>query len=113
LVGPKGSQISGGQKQRIAIARAIINDPRILLLDEATSALDARSEAIVQESLQNITSQNNTSLIIAHRLSTIKNVDEILVFHNGKIVERGGFDDLMRKKQYFFKLAEGTGFGIC
>jgi ABC-type multidrug transport system fused ATPase/permease subunit len=63
--------------------------------------------------LQNITSQNKTSLIIAHRLSTIRNVDEIIVFHQGKIVERGGFDELMRRKEYFFKLAEGTGFGVC
>jgi len=105
-VGPKGSQISGGQKQRIAIARAIINKPKILLLDEATSALDSKNEEIVQQSLDNIM-KGYTSIIIAHRLSTVKDADLIYVFDDGKIAEKGTFELLMEKKGLFWALAEG------
>jgi ATP-binding cassette subfamily B (MDR/TAP) protein 1 len=107
LVGPKGSQISGGQKQRIAIARAVINNPKILLLDEATSALDSKNEEIVQQSLDNIM-KGYTSVTIAHRLSTIKDADAIYVFDDGKIAEKGDFDLLMEKKGLFWALAEGV-----
>ena len=107
IVGPKGSQLSGGQKQRIAIARAIVSQPKILLLDEATSALDAESEKIVQIALDQIL-VNRNSIIIAHRLSTIKDCDEIFVFDNGKIIESGKFDDLMRQKKFFYALAQGV-----
>lgn len=107
LVGPKGSQISGGQKQRIAIARAIINRPKILLLDEATSSLDAQNEKIVQESLDNIM-HGYTSIVIAHRLSTIKDADEILVFKDGNIVEKGVFEELIEKKGEFWVLLGGN-----
>lgn len=105
-VGSKGSQLSGGQKQRIAIARAIIKKPKILLLDEATSALDAQNEAVVQDSLNKIM-KNKTSIIIAHRISTIKDADEILVFGNGKIVERGGYDQLVSKQGVFYNFERG------
>ena len=105
-VGSKGSQISGGQKQRLAIARAIIKKPKVLLLDEATSALDAQNEAVVQDSLNKIM-KNKTSLIIAHRISTIKDADEILVFGSGKIVERGVYDDLVKKQGIFYKFERG------
>ena len=100
LVGPKGSQISGGQKQRIAIARAIINKPKILLLDEATSALDSKNEQIVQESLDKLM-KGYTSVVIAHRLSTIKDANIIYVFEEGKIVEQGKFEQLIEKKITF------------
>ena len=106
MVGPKGSQISGGQKQRIAIARAIINKPKILLLDEATSALDSKNEEVVQQSLDNIM-KGYTSITIAHRLSTVKDADLIYVFDDGKIAEKGTFELLMEKKGLFWALAEG------
>ena len=86
--------VSGGEKQRIAIARAIINEPRILLLDEATSALDKENEDIVQESLKTVM-KNRTCIIIAHRLTTIVNCDRIMLLHNGCIIESGTHDELM------------------
>lgn len=107
-VGSKGTQISGGQKQRIAIARALIKNPNILLLDEATSALDSQSEKVVQESLDKLLKETNaTSISIAHRISTIKNVDEILVFEEGKIVERGSYEELRAKQGVFYRLERG------
>ena len=90
----KQRNVSGGEKQRIAIARAIINEPRILLLDEATSALDKENEEIVQESLKTIM-KNRTCIIIAHRLATIVNCDRIMLLQNGSIVESGTHDELM------------------
>ncbi|KAF5475222.1 hypothetical protein F2P56_007052 [Juglans regia] len=95
MVGEHGTQLSGGQKQRIAIARAILKNPRILLLDEATSALDAESERIVQDALVNIMS-NRTTLVVAHRLTTVRNADIIAVVHQGKLVEQGTHEKLIR-----------------
>ncbi|KAJ1687410.1 hypothetical protein LUZ63_018800 [Rhynchospora breviuscula] len=95
MVGQRGAQLSGGQKQRIAIARAILKNPKILLLDEATSALDVESERIVQEALNRIMIER-TTLVVAHRLSTIRNADCISVVHQGKIVEQGPHDELVK-----------------
>uniref|UniRef100_A0A0E0C6J9 MDR-like ABC transporter n=1 Tax=Oryza meridionalis TaxID=40149 RepID=A0A0E0C6J9_9ORYZ len=95
LVGQRGTQLSGGQKQRIAIARAILKDPKILLLDEATSALDVESERIVQEALNRMMVER-TTLVVAHRLSTVRNVDCITVVRQGKIVEQGPHDALVK-----------------
>jgi len=106
LVGSKGSQLSGGQKQRIAIARAILKNPSILFLDEATSALDAQNEKSVQESLDKIM-EGKTSVIVAHRISTIKDSDEILVFNDGQIIERGNYQQLNDMKGTFYKLERG------
>lgn len=106
LVGPKGTQLSGGQKQRIAIARAIMANPSILLLDEATSALDSQNEAIVQESLDKVT-EGVTTVTVAHRFSTIKNSNEILVFKDGHIAERGNYEQLNELKGYFYQLERG------
>ena len=107
-VGPRGSQISGGQKQRIAIARALLKKPTILLLDEATSALDSQNEEIVQRSLNKIM-KDHTCLSIAHRISTIKDSDEILVFQEGEIIERGHYESLVKAQGIFYKLERGLG----
>uniref|UniRef100_A0A0D9YDK1 MDR-like ABC transporter n=3 Tax=Oryza glumipatula TaxID=40148 RepID=A0A0D9YDK1_9ORYZ len=95
MVGQHGAQLSGGQKQRIAIARAILKNPKVLLLDEATSALDVESERLVQEALNRVMI-GRTTLIVAHRLSTIKNADCIAVVHQGKIVDQGSHDELIK-----------------
>lgn len=105
LIGEDGSMLSGGQRQRIAIARALIRNPRILVLDEATSALDVDSEKKVQEAI-NRAVQNRTTFIVAHRLSTIRNADRIVVLRGGRIVETGGWEELMEKKGYFYEMQQ-------
>lgn len=95
-VGEKGAQLSGGQKQRVAIARVFLKDPRILILDEATSALDTESEAIVQQSLADL-SVGRTTLVIAHRLSTIKDADMIVAMEDGAVAEQGTHDELIAR----------------
>ena len=96
IIGEKGVSLSGGQKQRIAIARAVINNPRILIFDEATSALDYESESIIQRNLQDIC-KNRTVLIIAHRLSTLASADEIMVIDRGELKEAGSHEELMEQ----------------
>jgi ABC-type multidrug transport system fused ATPase/permease subunit len=102
MVGERGVKLSGGQRQRIAIARAILKNPKFLLLDEATSALDSESEKWVQSALEELM-KNRTSLIIAHRLSTIRSADLIIVMEEGKIVESGSHEVLMKKKSGIYQ----------
>ena len=103
LVGERGVKLSGGQRQRVAIARAILKDAPILVLDEATSALDSESEALIQSALNNLM-KNRTSIVIAHRLSTVANLDRIVVLDNGKIVEQGTHEELLKKNGAYNKL---------
>ncbi len=94
IVGETGARLSGGQRQRIAIARAILKNAPILIMDEATSALDSVTERKIQDSL-NFLMQDKTVIVIAHRMSTLLNMDRILVFHEGKIIEDGSHAELM------------------
>lgn len=102
-IGDRGVRLSGGQRQRIAIARAILKNAPILLLDEATSALDTESEQHVQAALDTLM-QNRTSIVIAHRLSTIENADRIMVMEQGKIVESGSHETLIKLDGHYAKL---------
>jgi len=102
-VGERGASLSGGQRQRLAIARALIKDPPILILDEATSALDAATEAKVQLALRALMA-GRTTFVIAHRLSTVREADLILVFAEGRIVERGSYDELVARGGAFAQL---------
>ncbi|WP_417588464.1 ABC transporter ATP-binding protein [Pararhodobacter oceanensis] len=102
-VGPRGSSLSGGQRQRVAIARALLREAPVLLLDEATSALDARSEAMVQAALDELSSER-TTLVIAHRLSTVRNADKIIVMEAGAVVEEGTHSELLAKGGSYARL---------
>jgi ATP-binding cassette subfamily B (MDR/TAP) protein 1 len=102
-VGTKGVALSGGQKQRIAIARALIRDPRVLLLDEATSNLDSETERSVQEVLEK-TGKGRTMVVVAHRLATVQNADVIFVIGDGKVVEKGDHNSLLRKRGMYWQM---------
>jgi ATP-binding cassette, subfamily B, bacterial len=96
LVGERGVKLSGGQRQRVALARAFLADAPILILDEATSSLDSESEALIQQAMARLMA-GRTSIVIAHRLSTVRAMDRILVFENGRIVEEGSHESLLRR----------------
>lgn len=104
IIGDNGLMLSGGQRQRLAIARAILKNAPILILDEATSALDSESEKHIQDALQQL-AKRSTMLIIAHRLSTIEHADQIVVLHQGEIVERGNHQELLAKGGYYAALS--------
>jgi ATP-binding cassette, subfamily B, beta-glucan exporter len=103
-VGERGRMLSGGERQRLSIARAFLKDPPILILDEATSALDARTEQLLLTALDEIM-KGRTTFVIAHRLATIRKANCILVFQNGRIIERGAFDQLVEQGGFFAELA--------
>lgn len=110
-VGERGVVLSGGERQRIAIARAILKNAPILIFDEATSALDSQSEKHIQKSLQSLM-KNKTVIAIAHRLSTLREMDRILVFDKGRIVEQGSHLSLLRKKGMYYKLYNMQADGL-
>lgn len=111
LVGERGGKLSGGQRQRIAVARAILKNAPILILDEATSALDSVTEKLIQESLKDLM-KNSTTLIIAHRLSTLSDMDRVLVFNKGHIVEDGSVQELIQSKGYFARMWQMQNHGF-
>lgn len=102
-VGEGGNKLSTGQKQLVSFARAIIANPAIFVLDEATSSIDTETEQFIQNAI-NVVLSGRTSFIIAHRLSTIKNADRILVLHDGKVIEEGTHNQLLKKKGRYYKL---------
>ena len=104
-IGDRGSKLSGGQRQRLSIARAVLRNPAILILDEATSALDSESEQLVQEALYKLM-EGRTTLVIAHRLSTIQHADKIVVINEGKIIEIGTHQNLIKQEGVYSKLVE-------
>ena len=103
MIGENGVRLSGGQKQRISIARAILKESPIILLDEATSSLDADSEEVVQNAINNLT-KNKTTLVIAHRLSTIHNANKIFVLKEGKIINSGNHELLIKNCEEYKSL---------
>lgn len=102
-IGERGVKLSGGQKQRISIARVFLKNPAILILDEATSALDNTTEVLIQKALDDLC-EGRTTLVVAHRLSTTRNADEIVVVTDGKIIERGTHEELMRSEGMYKNL---------
>jgi ABC-type multidrug transport system fused ATPase/permease subunit len=105
IVGERGLTLSGGQRQRIAIARALVADPRVLVLDDATSSVDARTESAIKGGLAAALSER-TTFVVAHRLSTISLADEIVVMDGGRIVDRGGHDELLERCSLYAEIAE-------
>jgi ATP-binding cassette subfamily B protein len=103
LVGERGIKLSGGQRQRIAIARAILKNAPVLILDEATSSLDSVTEKLIQDSLHHLM-RGRTTLVVAHRLSTLADMDRILVFHQGQIIEDGNKESLLQRQGHFAML---------
>ena len=93
VIGERGIRLSGGQKQRIGIARALYNNAQVIIFDEATSSLDSETEKVVMESIDSL-SKDLTILIIAHRITTLKNCDLIISLEDGKIINKGSFNDI-------------------
>jgi ATP-binding cassette subfamily B protein len=108
IIGERGAALSGGERQRIGIARAILKDAPILILDEATSALDVETEARVKSAFDAVR-KGRTTFVIAHRLSTVTDADLLLIFKDGRIVESGSYDDLLRRGGVFTRFVRASG----
>jgi ATP-binding cassette subfamily B protein len=104
-LGERGAQLSGGERQRICVARAFLKDAPVLILDEPTSSIDSRTEGVILDALDDLM-EGRTSFMIAHRLSTVRHADQILVMENGRIVERGTHEELLRKGVVYRQLHE-------
>ena len=102
-VGEGGDRLSTGEKQLISFARAVLANPAIFVLDEATSSIDTQTEQLIQDAISYLL-KDRTSFLIAHRLSTIRQADLILVVRDGKIIEQGRHEELLRKKGYYHTL---------
>jgi subfamily B ATP-binding cassette protein MsbA len=105
VIGERGETISGGERQRLALARALLKNPAILILDEATSQLDSESEHLITEALERLC-QGRTVLLIAHRLSTVRLAHRIVVIQEGRIVEQGSHEDLLKHSVVYRRLCE-------
>ena len=108
VLGDRGVRLSGGERQRLALARALLRHPKLLILDEATSALDSENERAIQESIDGVRG-SLTVLVITHRLTTIRNADVIYVMDEGRVVESGGWSELLKRKGRLAKLAQAQG----
>ena len=114
MVAEGGRNLSGGQRQRIALARIFLRQPKILILDEATSALDNTSEKFIQEQIEKLQAETGVTVIsIAHRLSTLRHCDEILVIANGRIAERGSYEELSHQSGLFAQMLRGGNTSVC
>jgi ATP-binding cassette subfamily B protein len=105
VIGERGVSLSGGQRQRVAIARAFLMDPRILILDDATASVDSQTERLIQEAMERLC-QGRTTFVIAQRFSTVKHADQILVLKEGRIVESGRHDDLVKRSGFYREVFE-------
>ena len=103
IMAERGATLSTGQKQLICFARAIAHNPKILILDEATSSIDPNTEQLIQQAIKRLM-EGRTCLVVAHRLSTIQSADEILVIDQGKIMERGTHEELLKKRGIYYNL---------
>ena len=112
IVGERGIQLSGGQRQRISIARAIYKRPDIFIFDDCLSAVDSNKEQKIHTNLQNKTNKN-TTIIISHRISAIQNSDLIIVLKDGKILEEGKHNDLMKNKDFYYKIHQRQNKKEC